>query len=85
VAWARPFELVELAVRPDLRRRGIGARLHDELLSGLDSPTAVLSTEVDNEAALGLYERRGWKLVVPEIDFGTSATPYCVLGITLAQ
>jgi ribosomal protein S18 acetylase RimI-like enzyme len=79
--WLGPghFEFVELAVRPDLRRRGLGASLHDALLDGLDSPTAVLSTQVDNEAALTLYARRGWRVVVPEIDFGTGQA-YCVMG-----
>jgi hypothetical protein len=45
----------------------------------------VLSTQIDNEPALSLYYRRGWQLVVPELDFGTEQTPFCVLGRILAQ
>jgi ribosomal protein S18 acetylase RimI-like enzyme len=77
------FEFVELAVRPDLRRRGLGGRLHDALLEGVDAATAVLSTQTDNFPALTLYYGRGWELVVREIDFGTSPSPYCVLGLEL--
>jgi len=77
--WLAPghFELVELAVRPDLRRRGLGGRLHDTLIEG--EHRAVLSTQVNNEAALALYRGRGWEVVVPEIDFGTGEL-YCVMG-----
>jgi ribosomal protein S18 acetylase RimI-like enzyme len=83
--WLGPghFEFVELAVRSDLRRRGLGGRLHDALLEGVDAPTAVLSTETDNFAALTLYYGRGWQLVVKEIDFGTSPSIFCVLGLRL--
>jgi ribosomal protein S18 acetylase RimI-like enzyme len=83
--WLRPghFEFVELAVRPDLRRRGIGRRLHDALLTGLESPAAVLSTEVDNEPAIGLYLGRGWEVVVPEIEFGPGYPPFLVMGRNL--
>jgi ribosomal protein S18 acetylase RimI-like enzyme len=80
--WLPPghFEFVELAVRPDLRRHGLGGRLHDALLAGLDAPTAVLSTEVANEPAIGLYRGRGWEVVVPEIDFGPDFPPFLVMG-----
>jgi ribosomal protein S18 acetylase RimI-like enzyme len=80
--WLRPghFEFVELAVRPDLRRQGVGGRLHDALLAGLDAPTAVLSTEVENEPAIALYLGRGWEVVVPEIEFGPGYPPFVVMG-----
>jgi ribosomal protein S18 acetylase RimI-like enzyme len=73
------FEFVELHVRRDLWGRGIGGRLHDALLAGEPGP-AVLSTQRENERALGLYHRRGWEVIVPEIDFGAGYPPFCVLG-----
>jgi ribosomal protein S18 acetylase RimI-like enzyme len=78
-SWLRPghFELVELAVRLDLRRRGIGSRLHDAVLEDERGP-ALLSTQVDNEPALSLYGSRGWETVVPEIEFPMGS--YCVMG-----
>ena len=79
--WLPPghFEFVELAVRPELRRRGLGAKLHDELLEPHDRRPAVLSTQVSNLPARSLYRARGWSVIVPEIDFGTHE-PYCVMG-----
>lgn len=75
------FELTELHVHPDFRRRGVGGRLHDALLDGLASPTAVLTTQTDNEAALTLYEGRGWEVVVPELLFPANPNrPFCVMG-----
>jgi ribosomal protein S18 acetylase RimI-like enzyme len=83
--WLAPghFEFVELAVRSDLRRRGIGGRLHDALMTGLESPTAVLSTEIENEPAIGLYLAKGWEVVVSEIDFGPGFPPFLVMGRNL--
>jgi ribosomal protein S18 acetylase RimI-like enzyme len=83
--WLPPghFEFVELHVSPQLRRRGIGGRLHDALLGGLASPTAVLSTQKENEAAIALYERRGWQ-IVGEVEFGPAYPPYHVMARELA-
>jgi ribosomal protein S18 acetylase RimI-like enzyme len=77
--WLRRghFELVELAVRHDLRRQGIGGRLHDAVLEGERGP-ALLSTQVDNEPALALYRSRGWETVLPRIEFPMGS--YCVMG-----
>jgi ribosomal protein S18 acetylase RimI-like enzyme len=74
------FEFVELHVAPAFRRRGLGSRLHDEVLAGLDSPTAVLSTQCDNNAAIRLYERRGWQLVLEPIVFGPEYPPYRIMA-----
>jgi ribosomal protein S18 acetylase RimI-like enzyme len=83
--WLRPghFEFVELHVRPELWGRGIGGRIHDALLAPEPGP-AVLSTQRDNARALGLYRRRGWRVIVPTIDFGAGYPPFCVLGKVLA-
>jgi ribosomal protein S18 acetylase RimI-like enzyme len=80
--WLPPghFEFVELQVRPELQGQGLGARLHDELLDGIDAPTTVLSTTKDNERALGFYRRRGWQVIVDELSFGSGYEPFTVLG-----
>jgi ribosomal protein S18 acetylase RimI-like enzyme len=83
--WLAPghFEFVELHVRPECRRRGLGGALHDELLRGLESRTAVLSTQTDNEPALALYLGRGWQVVISEMRFSPGGVPYCILGLDL--
>jgi ribosomal protein S18 acetylase RimI-like enzyme len=80
--WLAPghFEVVELHVHPDFRRLGIGTRLHDTLLDGLASPTAVLSTQADNEPALALYRGHGWEIVVTSLRFAPTGEPYAILG-----
>ena len=59
-----PTELYidNLGVTPDRRREGIASRLLDELVAwGIEQgcEEAWVGTEVDNEAARSLYERRG--------------------------
>jgi ribosomal protein S18 acetylase RimI-like enzyme len=70
--WLAPGELefVELGVHPSWRRRGIGGQLHDELLARAARLTAVLATEIDNQAAIAFYEGRGWQTIIPEIRIG---------------
>lgn len=85
--WLPPghFELVELHVRPAFQSRGIGGRIHDDLFEGLRAPTAVLSTQRDNERAIRFYERRGWRIVLDRIDFGPGYSPFVVMGRDLAR
>jgi ribosomal protein S18 acetylase RimI-like enzyme len=80
--WLPPghFEFVELGVRPDLQRRGLGRRLHDDMLAAVDAPTAVLSTEQDNAPALALYRGCGWQVILDEIEFGPDHPLFLVLG-----
>jgi ribosomal protein S18 acetylase RimI-like enzyme len=70
--WLAPGALafVELGVHPSQRRRGLGGLLHDELLARAARPTAVLETDVDNDAAIAFYERRGWETIIPELRIG---------------
>lgn len=84
--WLGPghFELTELHVAAEHRRRGIGGALLDAVLAGLDAPTAVLSTQTDNEPALALYRQRGWDVIVPALDFG-SGRPFLIMGKDLRK
>lgn len=77
--WLAPgeFEFVELGVHPGHRRRGIGGRLHDEVLAHAARPTAVLATEIENKRATRFYERCGWETIIPEIRLGKR---YRVMG-----
>jgi ribosomal protein S18 acetylase RimI-like enzyme len=79
--WLAPghFELAELMVGPAARRRGLGGRLHDAVLENLTAPTAVLSTQPDNEPALALYRRHGWELLLRAVDLA-APIPYVVMG-----
>ena len=73
------FEFTELHVDPQRRREGIGGALHDAIFELVDAPTAVLSTQTDNEPAIALYEGRGWQVIVPYLDFG-SGRPFLIMG-----
>jgi ribosomal protein S18 acetylase RimI-like enzyme len=57
------FEFVELAVSPTYRRRGLGRRLHDTLLTGIRR-NCLLSTDDDpQDPAVQLYLSCGWRKV----------------------
>ncbi|MFD1851527.1 GNAT family N-acetyltransferase [Oceanobacillus bengalensis] len=57
------FEFVELAVSPYFRRLGIASKLHDMLIENIDHRTTVLTTRIDNNPAINLYRKKGWKLI----------------------
>lgn len=54
------FEVVELLVRPDHRRRGAGTALLGALLSDADADRAMLTVRDTAGAARRLYESTGW-------------------------
>ena len=60
------IHLLAIAVHPDVRRRGVGARLLDHLLDlGRARGSALITLEVrrSNTPAIGLYERAGFVVV----------------------
>ncbi len=80
-AWV----LVELAVLPAYRGKGIGSLLHDTLLATQPSPRALLSTEVRNTRARALYERLGWRYLHPGFVFNEGQPPFAVMHREVAE
>lgn len=82
--WVRgAYEVVELAVLPGYQGQGLGKRLHDALLAELPYRTAILSTQADNQVALGLYQGRGWQIFQPRYLFPNTPIPFSLLGLHL--
>jgi GNAT superfamily N-acetyltransferase len=78
------FEFAELAVAPRYQGRGIGAALHDRLLSGLPHRNAILSTQKENHKALSFYLRRGWRVMHDEFFFPNRLYPYVIMGLDIS-
>jgi ribosomal-protein-alanine N-acetyltransferase len=60
------LQLVNIAVRPDLRGQGLGGKLLNHLLLEAESREAekiFLEVRSSNWAAIGLYERLGFKVL----------------------
>lgn len=57
------FTLKELAVLPELCGMRLGLALHDTVLAAAGSGPCWLSTHPAAHAAIGLYRRRGWRVV----------------------
>jgi ribosomal protein S18 acetylase RimI-like enzyme len=79
-ALQHAWTLVELAVRPGHRSRGVGTLIHDALWASHDRPRAVLSTQATNEGAQRLYLRLGWQILHPGLVFPGNPVPYVIMG-----
>lgn len=57
------WHVMDFAVRPDVRRRGVGARLLDDFLAAVSGTGLDVMLEVrpSNRAAVALYESRGFR------------------------
>ncbi|GAA1254603.1 hypothetical protein GCM10009677_00440 [Sphaerisporangium rubeum] len=60
-APAHDFTLRDLGVLPEARGQGLGAALHDAVLSAAAPGTRWLSTHPAAVEALGLYRAKGWR------------------------
>ncbi|MDL4841078.1 GNAT family N-acetyltransferase [Aquibacillus rhizosphaerae] len=74
------FEVVELAVSPTYRRKGIGTEVHDNLLTGLSHETAILTTQIDNYKARSLYMKMGWRTIKEALDLMVRAPTMTLYG-----
>jgi len=79
---ADAFEIVELAVAPGTRRRGLGTRLIETVLDGTDRRTAVLTAKRHNERARGFYDATGWTPL--HEPFVVAGVELAVLGLDLS-
>jgi ribosomal protein S18 acetylase RimI-like enzyme len=79
--WLDPphYEVVELHVRPDHQRAGVGSRLLAQLLTRQPHDRALLSTQRGSRKARGFYAKNEWAELA-EVDFGPGYPPYLVLG-----
>jgi ribosomal protein S18 acetylase RimI-like enzyme len=83
-AWLDPphFEVVELHVRPDSQRRGIGTRLLRELLARQPHNRALLTARESSEQARSFYAKHGWEELAA-IAWGEGYGRSIVLGLRL--
>lgn len=79
------FRLAEMAVVPAAQGKGVGGRLHDQLLGDVPYQRAVLSTMAADTPAAALYRRRGWRPLLAAHMFPGVDRPYQILGIALGQ
>jgi ribosomal protein S18 acetylase RimI-like enzyme len=56
----RTFAVIDLAVLPSHRGKGLGRRLMDELLAGRQEERATLATAPHETGVQAMYERWGW-------------------------
>ncbi len=74
------FELVEIAVKKEYRRRGIATMLYSELFTGLENKRALLSTQMGNGPAICFYSKMGWNPMAEHVKFSESGEEFVIMG-----
>jgi GNAT superfamily N-acetyltransferase len=74
------FEFAELAVLPDRQGQGLGGRLHDTLLAGLNFHSACLATPEVDTRARRLYQHRAWIPLLGGFDLPGSSLKFEIMG-----
>jgi GNAT superfamily N-acetyltransferase len=75
----RTFALADLLVRASWRRQGIGATLHDLVLSGRAEERATLTVPPTATAAQHAFRAWGWRKIARTRDPGPGSPVYDVL------
>lgn len=74
------FEFVELVVSPDYHRSGISSHLYDLLLENNEQRTSVLTTVVENEAAIHFYKKKGWVQIKDNVPVTSDDNLQVIMG-----
>lgn len=80
---ADPYAVTELHVRPEYHGHGLGLALLTRLLSGVENPTALLSTYDGDTRARRLYAGLGFVDLITGFRFGTSPQGYSLMAAPL--
>ena len=79
------FRIVELAVVEEHQGKGIGGQLHDRLLATQPCSWALISTNVTNQRARCIYERRGWSYLDTRFDVPDDPHQYVIMAKELGN
>jgi GNAT superfamily N-acetyltransferase len=78
------FEFAEMALLPAWQGQGLGGRLHDAILEGLDQHSACLATPEVETRALQLYRARGWVRLAGGITLPGTVLKYQMMAKILS-
>jgi ribosomal protein S18 acetylase RimI-like enzyme len=74
------FEFVELAVHHSFRNQGLAKKLVNRLLEDVNHRKAVLTTQLNNNSARGLYESTGWIVLKESFYPNGEDDAYIIMG-----
>lgn len=78
------FEIVELAVHPAARKKGLATMLMNQLMEGNKHHTAILTTQASNHSALNLYKRLEWMAIKETFYPDGENNPFVIMGKKLS-